>query len=546
MLCLLSFHQQQKEPTMPTITRLELLKRLVSAASLNIATNGDIFDVFDKAGLLRKFRRNGENLPNEAATRAELLQLIYNIEALSFYRAPTTEDIVRIVANLSTTMDSLGKHNAFADIDYNHPHDRAIYHAIANGYIAAPQDGLFKPDTPLSTEECDDIIRRFRGPAPTMPSDFADRFKSLCTNASTLLTHAAAVNLFKKAALVTPSDPAIAGLLSDLRQAARPQDTPETIKGSPDDLNTWIGRYSNGTFIREAHVQSKKTNTPPVEIVMLNDTHYNYVNKRDEEEQNPSIMSTRQYRMWLRNGASVGVINRCMDFARYADQTIIAGDVLDYLSWGCQQLTVENLFRKDVNLLACLGGHDTTRVMQGKVGDPTSYASRRQLLDNFWPHDITYVSRVLKDKVLAIVMDNGASRFWQSQIEPFKADIQKARDNNLIVLIFVHEPLCTRNSKETDLPPIRRNDPYNYNYKDHFAGRVGSNADTLAVYDMIVSNADIVKAVFCGHMHSDYYTEIIASYKDADGKTVETIIPQYVHTGSIYDGTGHVFRITVH
>ena len=184
--------------------------------------------------------------------------------------------------------------------------------------------------------------------------------------------------------------------------------------------------------------------------------------------------------------------------------------------------------------------------MQGKVGDPTSYASRRQLLDNFWPHDITYVSRVLKNKVMAIVMDNGASRFWESQVAPFKADIQKARDNGLIVLVFVHEPLCTRNPKEADWPPIRRNDPYNYNYKDRFAGRPQSDAHTLAVYDTLVSNADIVKAVFCGHMHSDYYTEIIATYKDADGKTVDTVIPQYVHTGSIYDGTGHVFRITVH
>ncbi|MBO4526125.1 MAG: hypothetical protein J5743_00760, partial [Victivallales bacterium] len=406
---------------MPTISRLELLKRLATAAKLPIPLDGNLFDAFDKFGLLRKFRRNGENLPDATATRAELLQLIYNIEVLAFYHAPTEDDIVRIVMNLSTTIDSLGKHNTFADIDYNHPHDRAIYHAVANGYVAAPQDGLFKPDTLLSSDEADDIIRRFRGPIPTKPVDFEDRFKSLCSNDSTLLTHAAAVNLFKKAALVEPDNSLFNDLLNGIRQAARPQDTPETIKGSLDDLNTWIGRYSNGTFIREAHIQSRKPDTAPVEIVMLNDTHYNYVNKRDEEEQNPAIMSTRQYRMWLRNGASVGVIGRCMAFARHADQTIIAGDVLDYLSWGCQQLTVENLFRKDVNLLACLGGHDTTRVMQGKVGDPTSYASRRQLLDNFWPHDITYVSRVLKNKVMAIVMDNGASRFWESQVAPFKA-----------------------------------------------------------------------------------------------------------------------------
>lgn len=531
---------------MPTISRLELLKRLAAAAKLPIPLDGNLFDAFDKFGLLRKFRRNGENLPDAAVTRAELLQLIYNIEVLSFYHAPTADDIVRIVMNLSTTIDSLGKHNTFADIDYNHPHDRAIYHAVANGYVAAPPDGVFKPDTPLSQEEADDIIRRFSGPAPTKPVDFEEHFKSLCTNDSTLLTHAAAVNLFKKAALVVPDNSLLNGLLNNIRKAARLQETPETIKGSPDDLTTWIGRYSNGTFIREAHIQSFKKDTAPVEIVMLNDTHYNYVNKRDEEEQNPSIMSTRQYRMWLRNGASVGVIGRGMDFARHADQTIIAGDILDYLSWGCQQLTVENLFRKDVNLLACLGGHDTTRVMQGKVGDPTSYASRRQLLDNFWPHDITYVSRVLKNKVMAIVMDNGASRFWESQVAPFKADMQKARENKLAVLIFVHEPLCTRNPKETDLFPIRRNDTNNYNYKDNFAGRPQSDAHTLAVYDTLVSNADIVKAVFCGHMHSDYYTEIIATYKDADGKTVDTVIPQYVHTGSIYDGTGHVFRITVH
>ena len=77
----------------------------------------------------------------------------------------------------------------------------------------------------------------------------------------------------KKAALVEPDNSLFNDLLNGIRQAARPQDTPETIKGSLDDLNTWIGRYSNGTFIREAHIQSRKPDTAPVEIVMLNDTH---------------------------------------------------------------------------------------------------------------------------------------------------------------------------------------------------------------------------------------------------------------------------------
>ena len=75
---------------MPTISRLELLKRLATAAKLPIPLDGNLFDAFDKFGLLRKFRRNGENLPDATATRAELLQLIYNIEVLAFYHAPTS------------------------------------------------------------------------------------------------------------------------------------------------------------------------------------------------------------------------------------------------------------------------------------------------------------------------------------------------------------------------------------------------------------------------------------------------------------------------
>ena len=55
---------------MNTITRLELLKRLAAVAKLPISLEGNIFDTFDKAGLLRKFRRNSENLPEAAATRA--------------------------------------------------------------------------------------------------------------------------------------------------------------------------------------------------------------------------------------------------------------------------------------------------------------------------------------------------------------------------------------------------------------------------------------------------------------------------------------------
>ena len=53
-------------------------------------------------------------------------------------------------------------------------------------------------------------------------------------------------------------------------------------------------------------------------------------------------------------------------------------------------------------------------------------------------------------------------------------------------------------------------------------------------------NADVIRGIFCGHWHSDFYTEILA--ETPDGK--KTVIPQYVLTGNMYD-KGHALIITV-
>ena len=60
------------------------------------------------------------------------------------------------------------------------------------------------------------------------------------------------------------------------------------------------------------------------------------------------------------------------------------------------------------------------------------------------------------------------------------------------------------------------------------------------MYELITSNADVIKAVFCGHMRSDYYTEIKA--KNADG--TDNVIPQYVLTATHFD-QGHVMIANV-
>ena len=70
-------------------------------------------------------------------------------------------------------------------------------------------------------------------------------------------------------------------------------------------------------------------------------------------------------------------------------------------------------------------------------------------------------------------------------------------------------------------------------------GDKGTNANKT-VYNMIINNAEVIKGVFAGHKHSDFYLEIFG--KNSDGTPAK--IPQYVTTATAYPH-GHLLRATV-
>ena len=65
---------------------------------------------------------------------------------------------------------------------------------------------------------------------------------------------------------------------------------------------------------------------------------------------------------------------------------------------------------------------------------------------------------------------------------------------------------------------------------------------TEKVYDLITKNADVVKAIFAGHWHSQFYSEVVASY-DRGGERVSAYIPQYIISGNPYHKAGMLARI---
>ena len=296
---------------------------------------------------------------------------------------------------------------------------------------------------------------------------------------------------------------------------------------------------SDGVTERNISIKSKKTGKP-LRIAHLTDLHFNFCNQRDIEENDSVLMSTLENRKWLKNGSSVENAIRTLKHAENADAIIITGDILDYLSYGCEELAIKHIFAPYKNLIAALGNHEAARRVQGNVADTMSYEEKKKRLSAFWPNDLLYSSHIIDERAMLIQMDNcsGKIGFCEEQIEPLIRDIKIARENRYIVLLFFHihispddEIYSSANADKTGDEAYKEN----VNLNIHgISARHGSASQR--VIEIIKSSADVIKGCFCGHMHSDFYCEL----KAENGHT----IPQYILMGTPYHN-GHLLNISI-
>lgn len=322
----------------------------------------------------------------------------------------------------------------------------------------------------------------------------------------------------------------------------------ETITGSPAHPGTHIFRFTDSGIIgRRAFVETKKGGEA-LYILHLTDIHLSNLNLLDFEEKNPVVLSTYDGRRSSFNREDVfRNLGRLMPLAPLFAKTIITGDIIDYLTWGAVEYIQRYIYDRHPETLLVAGGHDVTRECQGKVKDTTSLLSRQEILQTVWKQDLYYHSEILADKVMLVLLNNGEHRYYAHQTERLRADIQKARCKDLTVLIFQHEPLCTRNEAETAVVPLRTSQtsiPKNYHNGRIFIGNTEStDEDSMEMYQLITESADVIKAVFCGHMHNEVYTEIVGWDRTGEAPQ-KVLIPQYVLDAAAYD-KGHMLMITV-
>lgn len=229
-----------------------------------------------------------------------------------------------------------------------------------------------------------------------------------------------------------------------------------------------------------------------------------------------------------------------------ARRALIKGDTLDYLSCGAMELMQKYIFDADPQVLCCLGGHELTKQMETGRPDQLPLEERLAILQKFWRHDIHYAAKLIKNKVLAVAIDNSQSHYLDCQIGRLKKDIETAKEKGYIILLFQHEPISTQNPEDQTCRAIWAQYKTEYNFYDGaIVGGDFANAADRKVYQLITENADVVKGIFCGHLHSVFYNEIQASYTDAQGSH-KAVIPQYTLTSNAYeDYAGLLMRIII-
>ncbi len=278
--------------------------------------------------------------------------------------------------------------------------------------------------------------------------------------------------------------------------------------------NHWIYQLgADGLIVRETFIDTGYVGES-IEIIHLTDAHINFAVPQ----------RTKNFEAGMR-------------FGENSDCIVATGDMLDGINadW---MTYFRDMLAQYPHSMACIGNHEWAGRGEGFSQD---IDERCASLQTYWPHNIYYASRVIKNRVMLIQLDNSQEKFWDMQVPMLETDIALARQKGYTVLVFYHMPLNSANPAESAIKELLPydNEWHNYNFRDGSLRGTPHDA-TGKVYALITHNADIIKGAFCGHYHADIYTEIVA--KTVDGK--ETVIPQFIGHAGCYDN-GHVHRITV-
>jgi len=169
--------------------------------------------------------------------------------------------------------------------------------------------------------------------------------------------------------------------------------------------------------------------------------------------------------------------------------------------------------------------------------DKLPYEERINILKPYWPNDVRYASKVVGDRAVLVGLDNDTTgHYFEDQVEKLKAEIIKARKDNNIIFIFQHTAIATGKEEDKEAPNffVNRFETSNVYDRRLIGNPQYTNETDKKMLELIQSNSDVIKGIFCGHFHDGNYTTLPAYYIDAEGVKHHQPIDQYIVSSTPY------------
>ncbi len=219
----------------------------------------------------------------------------------------------------------------------------------------------------------------------------------------------------------------------------------------------------------------------PTEIISFNDTHFVYTNSEDYFNADEAAISTglSAGRSYYEKLGTPARIVKFMQYAAYANKTVVNGDVVDYVSAGTLQQAKRVIFNQDYSVtanssvIAAAGNHEYMHQLDSNENLKTIEEVVAQAQAS-WPNDIVFHKEIVtndagENAVMVLLVDN-----VDGIAEQTAAALDEAREAGVPVIVFTHVPMV----------------------------------EAHQFYAPIVANNDIVKAVFTAHTHGYGYAEV--------------------------------------
>ncbi len=303
-------------------------------------------------------------------------------------------------------------------------------------------------------------------------------------------------------------------------------------------------------------------NDEVITLSHVTDVHLNVLNERDFANARPEVISFYRNRYHLKDAQTAKATKNMMKAAdALSEQVILTGDTLDALNYGSLDLMKRLMITPYPNAIHASGNHELWQdTGVGQISDTMTMDEKRAVYQEYMPHDSAYSTKLLKNKVLLIQIDNavswgeGSYSYSEEQYQALSRDLAMARENNYTVIIAQHLPLqfgVKTGDNKNNNQILEANAPNNLSgvkvdmsSNDAYimtdpAGTMGTRTVATKTHRLITSYSDVIKGILVGHHHDAAVLDVI----DIDTNEM-TGIKQYMG-GSAQGGKGIMFTFEI-